>query len=234
MNLLAIDTATDTVSVAVHDGESVVSSAAARGERRHAELLAPMVADVVDRAGLALADVGAIAVDVGPGLFTGMRVGITAAKAFAEVLEVPIVPVTSLEALAHAVDAGDADVIASVIDARRGEVFWAVHRAADRTRLGELRVGTPEECVADLSARGQSVLVTGSGMERHRDLFAEHLRLAVPAHVLGGPAEPIADVVAAIGHVRAMRQDSCGVDDVVPVYMRAPDAEINWATRSAG
>lgn len=234
MNLLAIDTATDTVSVAVHDGESVVASAAARGERRHAELLAPMVADVVDRAGIALTDLGAIAVDVGPGLFTGMRVGITAAKAFAEVLEVPLVPVTSLEALAHAADAGDADVIASVIDARRGEVFWAVHRAVDRTRLGDLRVGKPEECVADLSARGQSVVVTGSGMERHRDVFAEHLRLAVPAHVLGGPAEPIADMVAMIGHARAMRQDSCGVDEVVPVYMRAPDAEINWATRSAG
>lgn len=77
-------------------------------------------------------------------------------------------------------------------------------------------------------------MVAGSGMERHRDVFAEHLRLAVPAYVLGGPAEPMADIVAAIGHARAMRQDSYGVDDVVPVYMRAPDAEINWTTRSAG
>lgn len=234
MNLLAIDTATDSVSVAVHDGSSVVASAVARSPRRHAELLAPMVADVVDRAGLTLADVGAIAVDVGPGLFTGMRVGITTAKAFAEVLDVPIVPVTSLEALAHVVDAGDADVVASVIDARRGEVFWAVFRAGDRMRLGDPRVGSPDECIADIAARGQSVVVSGSGMERHRDVFADHLRLAVPGHALGGPADPTADAVATIGHARAMRQETCGVDDVIPVYMRAPDAEINWSTRSAG
>jgi tRNA threonylcarbamoyladenosine biosynthesis protein TsaB len=233
MNLLAIDTATDTISVAVHDGESVVASTVVRGERRHAELLVPMIDDVVRQAGMTLSDVGAIAVDVGPGLFTGMRVGITAAKAFAEVLEVSVVPVTSLDALAHGAHDTDMDVVVSVLDARRGEVFWGVYRANDFECLGEPRVGTPADCVADIAARGQSVAVMGSGMERHREVFVDQLRLAVPSHTLGGPSEPLAETVAVIGHSRALRQASCAVDDVLPVYLRAPDAEINWSTRSS-
>lgn len=233
MKLLAIDTATDTVSVAVHDGESVVASRAARGERRHAELLTPMIREVLDRVGIALSDIGAIAVDVGPGLFTGMRVGITTAKALAEVLDVPVVPVTSLEAMALAAEATDMEVVASVLDARRGEVFWALFRAADRAALTEPRVGSPESCIADITARGQSVAVIGSGMQRHRELFADHLRLAVSAHTLGEPSEPLADQVAALGFARAMRQMTRSVDEVAPLYLRAPDAEINWATRSS-
>lgn len=233
MNLLALDTATDTVSVAVHDGSGIVASAVARGERRHAELLTPMVRDVVSRAGIALADVGAIAVDIGPGLFTGMRVGIATAKAMAEVLDVPVVPVSSLEALAHAMDVTEMDVVACVLDARRGEVYWSLARSSDRAQLTEPRVGSPESCVADIAARGQSVAVVGSGMERHREVFADQLRLAVPAHTLGGPSEPTAESVAVLGHARAMRQMTSTVDEVVPLYLRAPDAEINWATRSS-
>jgi tRNA threonylcarbamoyladenosine biosynthesis protein TsaB len=233
MNVLAIDTATDTVSVAIHNGDVVVASAVARGERRHAELLAPMMRQVVEQAGLSLSDVGAIAVDVGPGLFTGMRVGIATAKALAEVLEVPLVPVSSLDALASALDATDMEVVACVLDARRGEVYWALYRAHDRTSLTEPRVGSPESCVADIAARGQSVAVTGSGLERHREAFADQLRLAVPAHTLGGPSEPLAEMVAAIGHRQALRQLTCSVDEVQPLYLRAPDAEINWATRSS-
>jgi tRNA threonylcarbamoyladenosine biosynthesis protein TsaB len=233
MNILAIDTATDTVSVAVHDGEAVVASAVVRGERRHAELLVPMIADVLTRAGMTVSDIGVIAVDVGPGLFTGMRVGITAAKALAEVLEVPVVPVSSLDALAHGAHTTDMDVVVSVLDARRGEVFWGVYRANDLERLGEPRVGSPADCIADIAARGQSVAVLGSGMERHREVFVDQLRLAVPSHTLGGPSEPLADVVAVVGHSRALRQASCGVDDVLPLYLRAPDAEINWSTRSS-
>lgn len=233
MNVLALDTATGTVSVAVHDGSGIVAAAVARGERRHAELLTPMVRDVVDRAGIALTDVGAIAVDIGPGLFTGMRVGIAAAKAMAEVLDVPVVPVSSLEALAHAVESSEMDVIACVLDARRSEVYWSLVRASDRAPLTEPRVGSPESCVADIAARGQSVAVVGSGMERHREVFADQLRLAVPAFALGGPSEPVAKSVAVLGHVRAMRQMTVAVDEVVPLYLRAPDAEINWTTRTS-
>jgi tRNA threonylcarbamoyladenosine biosynthesis protein TsaB len=233
MNLLAIDTATDAVSVAVHDGEHVVAAAVARGERRHAELLAPMIVEVVARGGTTLGEIGAIAVDVGPGLFTGMRVGITAAKALAEVLEVPVVPVVSLDAVAHGVAGTDMEIIASVLDARRGEVYWSLYRAPDVMRLTDARVGTPEECIADITARGQSVAVVGAGYERHREIFVELLRRAVPLQAFGGPPEPLAEVIAAIGHTRAMRQDTCGVDAVLPVYLRAPDAAINWATRNS-
>jgi tRNA threonylcarbamoyladenosine biosynthesis protein TsaB len=112
-------------------------------------------------------------------------------------------------------------------------VYWSLARSSDRAQLTEPRVGSPESCVADIAARGQSVAVVGSGMERHREVFADQLRLAVPSHTLGGPSEPTAESVAVLGHARAMRQMTSTVDEVVPLYLRAPDAEINWATRSS-
>ncbi|MEY3700298.1 MAG: hypothetical protein RIT16_658, partial [Actinomycetota bacterium] len=101
--ILGIDTATDAVSVALHDGESVLASSEIRSDRQHAEALTPMIDFVCKQAAIELWDVGGIAVDIGPGLFTGMRVGIASAQAIAQVIDVPIIPVTSLDILSVAV-----------------------------------------------------------------------------------------------------------------------------------
>jgi tRNA threonylcarbamoyl adenosine modification protein YeaZ len=147
MIILSIDTATDGVSVAIADSTRVLASSEMRSEKQHAEVLTTMIDFVRKQAGVSFGDVGAVAVDIGPGLFTGMRVGIASAKAIAQVLDVPIIGVTSLDILATAVGVTD-DVIACVIDARRGEVYWSLYRHID----GKLRqVTTPqastvEEC----------------------------------------------------------------------------------------
>jgi len=231
MKLLAIDTALDAVSVCVTDGDRVLANAEAKSDRRHGEMLAPMIHSVLREAGCTVQDIGSIAVDIGPGLFTGMRVGIATAKAMAEVLETNLVGVSSLEVLAHQATT-EFDVVAAVIDARRGEVFWSLHRADDREQLSSPRAGSAEECLASIADRGQSVCLIGTGVARYRQVFDDGLRLAVPDFELAPDSSsiPTATTVASIASSRLI--DAVTVDELVPMYLRAPDAEINWLTRS--
>jgi tRNA threonylcarbamoyladenosine biosynthesis protein TsaB len=231
VKLLAIDTALDAVSVCLVDGKEVLANAEAKSDRRHGEMLTPMIQSVLREAGCTVHDVGSIAVDIGPGLFTGMRVGIATAKAMAEVLEADVLGVSSLEVVAHQAST-EFDVIAAVIDARRGEVFWSLHRADDHEQLSTARAGSPEECLASIADRGQSVCLVGTGVTRYRQVFDDGLRLAVPDFEFAPESThvPMATTVAVIATSRLV--DAVSVDELVPMYLRAPDAEINWLTRS--
>ncbi|MGB8943362.1 MAG: tRNA (adenosine(37)-N6)-threonylcarbamoyltransferase complex dimerization subunit type 1 TsaB, partial [Streptomyces sp.] len=138
MLLLALDTATPAVTVALHDGSSVVAASSQVDARRHGELLLPAVDRVLADAGLRLDAVTGIVVGVGPGPYTGLRVGLMTADTFGLVLGVPVHGVCTLDGLAYAsgIDSGPF-VVAT--DARRKEVYWA--RYADpRTRLTEAAV----------------------------------------------------------------------------------------------
>ena len=236
MILLAIDTATESVSVALHDGDDVVAFSEIRSDRQHAEALTPMIQHVCEQARVELRDIGGIAVDVGPGLFTGMRVGIASAKALAQVLDIGVVEVTSVEAVARSVSS-ECEVVASVIDARRGEVFWSLSRTFDGSlrQVGEVRIGSVESCIVDIVDRGQSVVLAGTGALRHRDEFTERLSGVVPSFEFASEtsAVPSAAQVARIGHERARREEWVAAKDVTPRYLRQPDAEINWSTRSS-
>ena len=103
MLVLAIDTATKQVGVAIGDGGAVRAEVRLAGGRRHAEQLVPAISALLDWTGVRLDQLAAIAVDVGPGLFTGLRVGITTAKVMAQALRVPVVPVASLDLVAYPV-----------------------------------------------------------------------------------------------------------------------------------
>ena len=192
MIILSIDTATDGVSVAISDGTRVLASSEMRSEKQHAEVLTTMIDFVRKQAGVSFGDVGAVAVDIGPGLFTGMRVGIASAKAIAQVLDVPIIGATSLDILATAIGETD-DVIACVIDARRGEVYWSLYRYID----GKLRqvtapqASTVEECALQTIDRAQSTRFVGNGALRYRN----EIELVV-AGVL--PSFEFADEMAAL------------------------------------
>lgn len=232
MNLLAIDTATDLVSVAICDDTRVVASAEARGERRHTELLAPMIEATCLQAGVGVREISAVAVDVGPGLFTGMRVGVATAKALAEVLDVDIHPATSTEILAAGC-AAETPVVVPVVDARRGQVFWSMHASGGEAILGP-RVGSVEECVADVVDRGQPVTFVGTGAVRYEDELRESLRLSgLTVSVADARyARPSAAVLAELVRASGRSFPAVPVDEVSPMYLRAPDAEINWETRS--
>lgn len=226
--ILGVETALERVAVAVGDGAGITASALLASDRRHAESLTPMISFVLDQAGLGLADLSAIAVDVGPGLFTGMRVGIAAADAMAWALDIPVVGVCSLDALALDADRGE-HTVAVALDARRGEVYWALYRptgtGSEPVRITEPRVSSPEDLAIHLADRAEEVTCAGSGFVRHGEILDAHWM-----HPTGLVA-PSAEAVVRIGAHRVAIDATVPAGGVEPIYLRAPDAEINWRTR---
>ena len=211
---LGVSTSTATVGVAVAKDGVVLASSVERTERGHAEALTPAMASVFADAGCTAADLDRIVVDVGPGRFTGMRVGLTAVRTLAHVTGVGVVPVTSLSTLAAA--AGDGAEGLAVVDARRGEVFVL---GLAGTAPAEPVVVTPEEAVALI---GDGSVVIGDGADRYAALFA-----AAGADVRVG-FDPDPAVLAAWAADAAVFP---GVE-VVPYYVREPDVQINFKVRS--
>ena len=223
MLILGIDTATDQVGCALGDHEGVVAQQHLLAPRRHAETLAPQIEALCAMAHLPLAKVGAIAVDIGPGLFTGLRVGFTTAITLASALDVPMIGLTSLDLLAHAAHLSDR-LVAATVDARRGEVFTALYRPVPGgvQQVSPPAVARPEELASELQARNEECLLVGDGAVRHRSVFAEvdHARL-------GGPelAHPSAAVLVGLAHPRALREEFVAPRELAPLYLREPDAQ---------
>lgn len=232
MIVLGIESATDVVGACVSDGERSASLSVS-GRRRHAETLAPAVVQVLERAGLELADVGALAVDIGPGLFTGLRVGVATAKGLAQGLGLGVVGITSLEVLAAgALEGGWPGSVLAVVDARRGEVFCARYRsdgAGDLVELAAPARHRPEQLAA-LAAEDPATLAVGDGARRYRAELS-----GAPGLVVAGPTRSAPDpaVLVALARSRlAAGAAPLAADQVVPCYLRDADARINWPSRT--
>ena len=215
MNLLAIETATECCSVALVAGERLI----ARSElapRRHAELLLPMCDQVLAEAGLARAALDAIAVGRGPGAFTGVRLAVSAAQGIALALDVPVVPVSSLAALAMQAPDDGVDVLA-VIDARMGEIYAGVFRRANGglEAIGAETVG-PAAALAVPDVRSLDVI--GSGWASYRDAIAQ--RLPAAPRWADGDRYPQAVDVARLAVPIAKAGGGIAADEVLPVYLR--------------
>lgn len=229
MLILGIETATQQVGVAVGGHEGVIATFEVARGRRHAEVLVPAIEFTLKQADIDCSELGCIAVDVGPGLFTGMRVGLAAAKAFAQALRLPMIGITSLDLLAFACRHTDR-LLVPVIDARKGEVFWAMYRQVPGgvQQVAAPTVGPVEDLVADLLARSDDTLCVGDGAARYRDEILDGYRCEI-----SGPAHPSAGALVELAHAKALREDWVRPNDIEAVYLRAPDAQINWAVRES-
>ena len=205
--LLALDTSTPLVSVALHDGRGVVHRAVSEVPLQHGEQLAVMIAAALRERGADRTDLTGIAVGVGPGPFTGLRVGVVTARVLALALGVPSYGVASLDVLAvAAADAlpatGGAAPFSATLDARRKELFWASYDASGQ-RAGELQVTRPDAVPAGL--------VVGAGPVLYPDLFPR----------TAGPSAPDAGVLAEVVSDRRVP-----LVDAEPIYLRRPDAQV--------
>ena len=229
MLILGIDTATDQVGCAIGGYEGVLAACRSARGRRHAESLAPAIRTVTEQAGVSLQDLRAIAVDVGPGLFTGLRVGLATGITMAQTLAIPMLGISSLDLLAWSVRFTDR-LIAAVVDARRGEVFYALYRPVPGgvQRVAGPVVAPPDELLGELTARGDECLLVGEGAIRHADLF-ERLDRGVMAGL--GNAHPSPTALVDLAHHRALREEFVAPHEIEPMYLRAPDAVANWVTR---
>jgi tRNA threonylcarbamoyladenosine biosynthesis protein TsaB len=229
MNLLAIDTAITRVSVALVTENGRVRYAGDE-PRRHTESLAPAIARLCASQDLAVRDLDVVAVDIGPGLFNALRVGVATAKGLAQAGGLGCWGCSSLEVLAHQARAvvGERRV-ASVIDARRGMVFVGLFGADGTEEPLDLdALATPPDALAAL-ARLDDVVVCGDGAWRYRaELDA--------AGLVGCPdaLEPDADALADIALARVAAGDiPLAAAELAVDYRRPADVRIGWEQRPA-
>jgi tRNA threonylcarbamoyladenosine biosynthesis protein TsaB len=207
--LLAFDTATPAITVALHDGGCVVAHETAVDSRRHGELLAPCIGRVLDKAAAGPADLTAIAVGIGPGPYTGLRVGLVSARVLGSALSLPVDGICTLDIIAAEATreaAGREFIVAT--DARRQEVYWARYTAAGE-RLSEPQVTAPALVPAGRPIAGEGPL-----------LHAELAAVGVPI----GPRYPSAVQLAQIGADRLARGVPAAAADAM--YLRRPDARV--------
>jgi tRNA threonylcarbamoyladenosine biosynthesis protein TsaB len=231
--VLGIETATQQVGCSIGGVEGSLASFHAAHGRRHAETLVPAIEFVCSSIGMSLREISVIAVDVGPGLFTGLRVGIATAKSMAQALRVPMIGLSSLDLLAHKVRFTH-KLIVPVIDAKRGEVFSAYYRHVPGgiQRVTDFNVGSARDLGDDLLARGEDALVIGDGARRYAsDLGGDR---GVIEFGGGGVAYPSAVDLVELAHPRALLEEFVQPRELEPLYLRKSDAEINWSSRAAG
>ena len=226
MTLLALDTATSQVSVAFGRDGRVLGEVRIDGGRRHAEQLAPAISYLATELGIDVRTLSGVAVGIGPGLYTGLRVGVTTARTMAQSLDIPIIGIPSLDLVAHPWRTTMRRVVA-VLDARRREVFSAQYRPVPGglRRDGDYAVGSPSVLATEMLARGEDVLLVGDGALVYADSFSGLDRVEV---VGPAAAAPRATALVELACVRLARGEFTTPDDVVPLYLRHSDAQIAW------
>ncbi len=231
MRILAFDTATRATTVALAGARDFVLEARddpPPGHRpNHVTRLMPLVDQVLERSGVRWGDLQRIAVGVGPGTFTGLRIGIATARALGRACGIPLVGVSTLQSLAlnarSRPEAEDADVVLAVLDARRGEAFAAGWRVGELDAPGGALVGprvlAPGQLAQLVSGLRSRPLAIGDGAIEFREVL-ERSGASVPED------DSALHRVTAINHCRLARSLRGSVpDEVRPEYLRIPDAE---------
>jgi tRNA threonylcarbamoyladenosine biosynthesis protein TsaB len=222
MKLLAVESATLSGGVALLDGDRLLGEITLNIAITHSERLMSAVDRVLADCGLAPADLDGLAVSVGPGSFTGLRVGLATVKALAMALDLPVAAVPTLDALASRLPFADAPVC-PILDARKAEVYLSLYRWSGdgMTRVWDYMGLPPEAAAARLEA---PVILLGDGIEACRpwlDRLGDGIRIAPAAQRL-----PSAAAVATLGHAVLAAGAGVGAEALAPLYLRPSEAEL--------
>jgi tRNA threonylcarbamoyladenosine biosynthesis protein TsaB len=225
VKILAIETATPASSVALGEDATLRALSVHVDRRGHVGFLVPAIDFCFNQAGWSADDLDLLVVDVGPGTYSGIRSGLAAAQAIAAAVGVPIVTVSSLTLLAMRATTSHRRIW-PVVDVRRGEVAIAPYRPVPGgvVRDGSPEVCSPEEFAALIEADPDDTLMVGDLSVLPEGFFRGMHRVKQ-----GRPRYPSADVALDYATLAAARGDFAGSEDIRPLYMREPDARINWA-----
>lgn len=224
MKLLAIETSTPGSSVAVVEDRRTLAAASRIDRAGHATFLVPAIDFCFDQVGWSPEDLDAVAVDVGPGLYTGIRVGLATAQGLAAAFGIPIIPAVSVDTLALEAKTGHR-MIWAVVDARRGELAVARYKPVPGgvVRDSPTELTNPEELHAMLESTAEDSLIVGEV-----DVLPEGFFLGMHHVKTGRPRFPYAVALAEIAAGKYERDEYPPPDEIRPMYMREPDVTINW------
>ena len=225
MNILAIETSTPAASVALGDGRHVVAAAERTDRRGHSAFLVSAIDFCFDQAGWNPSDLDAVVVDVGPGLYTGIRVGLASAQALAAALGIPVIPGNALDAIALRASTGRRHIW-SLVDVRRGEFAVASYQPVPGgvVKDGTGQLVTGDELRAILDSDPGEVLLVGDWPSIPENFFNGLHRVKT-----GRPQYPHAATLIEAAVPRVKAEDYPHPDEIRPLYMREPDVKIGWS-----
>lgn len=231
MPILALDTATLVSSVALATRETLVAELTLQTRKTHSEQLMPHIEQLLVLAETPKEDIEAVAVSIGPGSFTGLRIGLATAKALAYALQIPLIGVPTLEALAFGCPVSGA-VLAPTMDAQKGNIYFALYRwqTAGLQQIAPARVIDHRAALAELAVFAEPVIVLGEAVGLYREAIdeVEGVAAAKPHVVM-----PRAASVAMLGWQlldNGVRHD---VMTLEPLYIRRSEAEDLWERRQS-
>lgn len=225
MRVLAIDTATVLASVALVEGDTVIAESSVSNIKTHSRILMPMISKVFEIASLRPRDIDAIGVSIGPGSFTGVRIGVATAKGMAISLKKPLIGVSTLDGLAQNTPFADG-IICPILDAREGQVNNALYRFEKYSlkRLTDYRVLSIYELIEELMGYTEKIIMSGDGVFLYRDVITN----ALSEKVFFAPVNaimPRATSIAYLASERIKRGIQSASGNVVPIYLKKSYAE---------
>lgn len=217
MKILAIDTSSSICSVAILEDDKLIDKNELNDGKTHSENLMPLLDELLKRNSIDIKNVNLIACCVGPGSFTGIRIGVASIKPIAEVLNIKIASVMSLEALARNVEGKE--TIVSLIDARNNQVYCGIFDK-EYNKKEEYLADDINEIIAVLK-KYENITFVGNGTVLHKELLMQNLRNVE----FSGNNEQSAENVGKMGYKKYIENDLKTADTVVPVYLRKSQAE---------
>ncbi len=221
MLALTIDTSGDICTLAIGRDQELLSERRFHHKMSLLRRMLPNIDEMLRDAGLSTSDLGAVFVALGPGSFTGLRIGVTVAKSLAFSLEKPIVGVSTLDAIARSIAPSATELVCPMIHARTGEVYWSLTDSSGTVQLAGHDVGPIKHVIEEVAKRGTSVYFCGSGAIRN----AEAIR-----HAFGNKAEvaerwsehPQGAAILDLGFRRIERGEHDDAATLAPLYVRKP------------
>jgi tRNA threonylcarbamoyladenosine biosynthesis protein TsaB len=225
---LGIESATPVAGVAVVSGNIILSERMINNQRTHSVNLLPMIKAAIDEAGIIPGDLNGIAVSSGPGSFTGLRIGMSTAKTLAQVWGLPVMGISTLDALAHPL-AGLKNLICPILNARKNEVYTSVYdgTGGSLNRIYGPAAISPELLAAKLGEYGREVTFLGDGVPVYEGVLKSIMGLQA-CFAPAAASFPRGAGVAELGIAEMLRGGGMEPLQLVPVYIRLSEAEVKW------
>ena len=222
MKILAVDTSSKICAVAILEDNKVIDEIKLDNGKTHSENLMPIIKEILDKNNLTLKDMNLIAVSVGPGSFTGIRIGIATIKPMAEVYNLPVASVTSLETLARNIENKEKDfTIISLIDARNNQVYAGFFDTEYNLKEDEIAEDIDE--VLKKAGKYSKIVFVGDGAIIHKEKIEENLKNR--NIIFAKENNQSAINTGKIGYKKFLEKNLKNADTILPIYLRKSQAE---------